>query len=66
MVESVKYNAALAITGAIHGSSREKLCHELGFESLDGRRWCRKVYKIRHNNYPIYLTMKTSCFYVHL
>ena len=32
MIESVQYNAALAITGAIHGSSRE--IHELGFESL--------------------------------
>ena len=34
MIESVQYNAALAITGAIHGSSREKLYQELGFERL--------------------------------
>ena len=27
-------NAALAITGAIRGSSREKLCQQLGLESL--------------------------------
>ena len=29
---SVQYNAALAITGAIRGSSREKLYQELGLE----------------------------------
>ena len=29
MIDSVQYNAALAITGAIHGSSREKLYQDL-------------------------------------
>ena len=33
-IESVQYNKALAITGAIRGTSREKLYHELGLESL--------------------------------
>ena len=33
-IESVQYNAALAITGAIKGSSREKLYQELGLEYL--------------------------------
>ena len=33
-MESVQYNAALAITGAIRGTSREKLYQELGLESL--------------------------------
>ena len=37
-LESIKYNEALAITGAIRGSSREKLYQELGFESLQKRR----------------------------
>ena len=32
-IESVQYNAALAITGAITGTSKEKLYQELGFES---------------------------------
>ena len=36
-LESVQYNAAPAITGAIRGSSREKLCQELGLESLQQR-----------------------------
>ena len=43
-LDSIQYNAALAITGAIRGTSREKLFHELGFEfSLVSRRWCRKL-----------------------
>ena len=33
-LESIQYNAALAITGAMRGSSREKNYQELGFESL--------------------------------
>ena len=69
MIETVQYNAALAITGAIRGTSREKLYQELGFESLYDRRWFRKLcfyYKIRHNMCPLYLTellpiMKTHC-----
>ena len=41
-LESLQHNAYLAITGAIRGSSREKLYQELGFESLQKRRWYRK------------------------
>ena len=37
-IESIQYNAALAITGAVGGTSREKLYQELGFESLQQRR----------------------------
>ena len=33
-IETVQYNAALAITGAIIGSSKEKLYQELGLETL--------------------------------
>ena len=68
-IETVQYNAALAITGAIRGTSREKLYKELGFECLHDRRWFRKLffyYKIRHNMCPLYLTellpiTKTHC-----
>ena len=42
-IESVQYNAALAITGAIRGTSRDKLYMELGLESLSDRRWYRKL-----------------------
>ena len=41
-VESVQYNRTLAITGAIKGTSIEKLYQELGFESLKVRRWLRR------------------------
>ena len=37
-LESFQYNAALAITGAIRGTSKEKLYQELCFESLQSRR----------------------------
>ena len=33
-LQSLQYNAALAITSVIRGSSREKLYQELGLESL--------------------------------
>ena len=48
-METIQYNAALAITGAIRGSSREKLYQELGLETLQQRCWYRKLccfYKI--------------------
>ena len=58
-LESIQYNAALALTGAIRGSSREKLYQELGLESLQLRRWYRKLccfYKIYKKQAPGYLT----------
>ena len=57
-LESIQYNAALAITGAIRGSSREKLYQELSLESLQQRRWYRKLclfFKIIKNQSPKYL-----------
>ena len=57
-MESIQYNAALAITGAICGSSREKLYQELGLESLQQRRWYRKLcyfFKRTKNKSPKYL-----------
>lgn len=57
-LESVQYNATLAITGCIRGTSREKLYNELGIESLNDRRHCRRLcffYKIAKGNSPQYL-----------
>ena len=57
-IESVQCNAALAITGAIRGTSKAKLYQELGFESLKDRRWLRRLcylYKIVSTNQPAYL-----------
>ena len=57
-LESIQYRVCLAITGAIRGTSREKICQELGLESLQSRRWYRKLamfYKIYKNKSPFYL-----------
>ena len=57
-VEKVQYNATLAITGAIRGTSRECIYNELGLEFLADRRWYRKMtffYKIVKNLAPKYL-----------
>ena len=37
-LESIQYNACLAITGAIIGTSTENIYQELGLESLKSRR----------------------------
>ena len=42
-IERIQYNAALAITGAIKGTSQSKLHNELGFESLRFRHWFWKI-----------------------
>ena len=58
-LESIQYNAALALTGAIRDSLREKLYQELGLESLELGRWYRKLccfYKIYNKQVPGYLT----------
>ena len=57
-LESIQYNSCLAITGAIRGTSREKLYQELGLEPLRLRRWYRKLclfYKVFKNEHPQYL-----------
>ena len=57
-LESIQYNASLTITGAIIGTSKEKLCQELGFESVQQRPWFRKLcnlYEIYENQSPSYL-----------
>ena len=42
-MESIQYNAVLAITDAVRDSSREKHYQELGLESLQQQRWYRKL-----------------------
>ena len=57
-IESVQYNAALAITGDIAGTLKEKLYQELGIESLKDRRLLRRMlywYKIISTKLPPYL-----------
>ena len=38
-LELIQFNAALAITGAIRGTSREKLYQELGLECPQKQGW---------------------------
>ena len=57
-LESIQYNSAVAITSAIKGKSTEKLYIELGLETLDKRRWYRKLccfYNVYKSNSPKYL-----------
>ena len=49
-IESIQYNACLAITRAIRGTSREKMYQELVLESLQLRLWCRKFSKMNIQN----------------
>ena len=58
-IEAVQYNATLAITGAIKGTSRDKIYQELGLESLSSRRWSRRLfnfYKYFTSKSPFYLS----------
>ena len=61
-IESVQYNTALAITGAIKGTSRERLYQELCLESMKDRRWYRRLtyfYNIVNGNNQN--TLKSIC-----
>ena len=56
-IGSLQYNAALAITGAIRKTSREKVYQELSLEPLQPRLWYRKClfFKMFKNQSPKYL-----------
>ena len=57
-LDSIQYIAALAITGAIRGTSKEKLYDELGLETLEKKRcYCKLCcfFKIFRYKYPKYL-----------
>ena len=60
-LEIVQYQAALAVTGARHGSNCSKLNEESGWETLSDRRMCRRIlqiHKIMNNKTPSYLKDK--------
>ena len=64
-LKSCEYNAALAINGAVKGSSREKLYQELSLGTPLKRRWLRRFslfYKIEKNKSPscLFRLMPTS------
>ena len=58
ILESLQYQAALAVTGAWMGTSSRKIYRELGWETLHHRRWFRRItqfYKIMNGLTPQYL-----------
>ena len=57
-LESVQCKATLAITGALPGTSLDKLYQELGLESLESRRWYKRLscmFHIMKKEAPNYL-----------
>ena len=57
-LESLQYQAALAITGTWRGTNRDKIYEELGWESLQNRRMSRRLsqfYKIMNGMTPMYM-----------
>ena len=67
-LDSIQYNAALAITGAIRGTSKEKLYDELGLETLEKRRWYRKLccfFKISRYKCPSTYSILFLLLWVH-
>ena len=57
-LESVQYKAVLAITGAIQGTSHNKIYEELEIETLKARGWYRRLscmFKIMKEEAPNYL-----------
>ena len=50
-LESIRYSAALAVTGAWRGTNTDRLCEEVGWETLYYRKWYRCLchfYKLRN------------------
>ena len=50
-LESIQYNAAIAITGAIRGTSSKKLFQELGLESLKIETLVKKIFRKKSPSY---------------
>ena len=57
-LEHIQYSAALAVTGAWRGTSRQRLYEELGWENLYQRRWFRRLchfFNMKKSQSPDYL-----------
>ena len=53
-LEQTQYSAALAVTGAWRGTSRQRLFNELGWENLYDRRLCH-FFTLKTTQHPEYL-----------
>ena len=51
-IESIQYQAALAVTGSMHGTSQTKLYNELEIESMNLRQWFTRL---KSSDLPQYL-----------
>ena len=63
-LESVQYEAARLVTGAIKGTNRQSLLDELCWDSLKSRRHIHKIslfYKMMNNLVPNYLSSLIPC-----
>ena len=57
-LESTQYSAALAVSGAWHGTNTDKLYEEHGWEILYYKRWYRRLchfYNLLNDQRPLYL-----------
>ena len=57
-LESLQYKAGLAITGAIQGTSRDRVYQKLGLKSFKSRRWYKRLscmFNIMKKEAPNYL-----------
>ena len=54
-LESIQYEAAMAMNCAWKGNNTDKLLEELGWETLGNRRWHRRLCLIVNNQAPEYL-----------
>ena len=69
-LEFIQYNACLAITGAIRGTSKENLYREICLESLQLRPWygklgmLYKIFKSRRSQYLFRLITAKTLSYV--
>ena len=59
-MESIQYNACLAIIGSIRGTSKEKIYQELGIKSFQLRRWYRKLCLFYKDLIPVISTPYTT------
>ena len=58
----VQLKVALVITGAINGTSRDRLYQELGLESFADRRWSRSSIKLYRGSYHLIFKLTIMLF----
>ena len=61
-IEMVQLKVALVITGAINGTSRDRLYQELGLESFADRRWSRSSIKLYRGSYHLIFKLTIMLF----